>query len=197
MQENRTSGAAAAQSGMRKGKPWFGCLQAYFLYFLAYSVLGWCYEVFLEVVVYLWGFSNRGFLWGPYCPVYGFGALLLLLCLRGVMKRRLLWGRVCVTPAVVFVAIVVLTTVLELLTSYLLEWTTGGWLWDYSSYTIQFEGRICLSASLRFGVAGMLVLYVLQPLLERAVTRLGERRRAVLFAVLFGLFLLDFILRIT
>ena len=43
-------------------------LQRYFLYFLLYSVLGWIYEVFLEVVVYRWGFTNRGVLFGPYCP---------------------------------------------------------------------------------------------------------------------------------
>ena len=49
--------------------------QALFLYFMAYAVIGWIYEVFLEVVVYRWGFSNRGFLFGPYLPVYGFGAV--------------------------------------------------------------------------------------------------------------------------
>ena len=49
----------------------------YFLFFVFYSVIGWLYEVFLEVVVYRWGFSNRGVLFGPYCVIYGFGALLL------------------------------------------------------------------------------------------------------------------------
>ena len=53
--------------------------QTWFLYFWTYCVLGWCYEVFLEVVVYRWGFSNRGFLWGPYLPVYGVGALLIAI----------------------------------------------------------------------------------------------------------------------
>ena len=50
--------------------------ERYFLCFLSYSVLGWLYEVFLEVVVYRWGFSNRGVLFGPYCPIYGVGALV-------------------------------------------------------------------------------------------------------------------------
>ena len=50
----------------------------YFLFFVFYSVIGWLYEVFLEVVVYRWGFSNRGVLFGPYCVIYGFGALLLI-----------------------------------------------------------------------------------------------------------------------
>ncbi|MBR3992880.1 MAG: hypothetical protein IKI92_03340, partial [Anaerotignum sp.] len=59
-----------------------------FLCFLAYAIIGWCYEVFLEVFIYKWGFSNRGFLFGPYCPVYGFGTLLLLFCLKGVKEKR-------------------------------------------------------------------------------------------------------------
>ncbi len=170
-------------------------LQAGFLYFWVYAALGWVYEVFLEVVVYRWGFSNRGFLFGPYLPVYGVGALLILAFLRGLSRRKWCVGRVNLMPAVVFVAVVALTTVVELIASYLLEWTTGGWLWDYTRYTIQWQGRICLSASLRFGVAGMIVLYGLQPLLEKGMARLGDKRKPV-FWVLFVLFVIDCISRI-
>ena len=172
-------------------------LQDYFLYFMFYSVIGWIYEVFLEVVVYRWGFSNRGFLWGPYLPVYGVGALLILGCLGRLKSRPLRVGRVNFMPAVVFLAVVALTTVVELIASYLLEWTTGGWLWDYTRYAIQWQGRICLSASLRFGVGGMVILYLLQPLLEKGMDKLGAKRRKIVFAVLFSVFVLDWILRVT
>lgn len=165
--------------------------QTWFLYFWVYAALGWVYEVFLEVVVYRWGFSNRGFLFGPYLPVYGVGALLILLYLRPASRQTLRLGRVNVMPVVVFVGVVALTTVVELISSYLLEWMTGGWLWDYTRYRIQWQGRICLSASLRFGVGGMIVLYGLQPLLEKGVARLGAKRKNILFAVLFCLFALD------
>lgn len=47
------------------------------LYFLMYAIVGWAYEVFLEVVVYQWGYSDRGVLFGPYCPVYGVGSYRL------------------------------------------------------------------------------------------------------------------------
>ena len=170
--------------------------QTWFLYFWTYCVLGWCYEVFLEVVVYRWGFSNRGFLWGPYLPVYGVGALLILGCLGRLKNMPLRVGRVNLMPAVVFLAVVALTTVVELIASYLLEWTTGGWLWDYTRYAIQWQGRICLSASLRFGVGGMVILYGLQPLLEKGVGQLGGRRRRVVFVVLFTVFVLDCIVRV-
>ena len=170
-------------------------LQAGFLYFWVYAALGWVYEVFLEVVVYRWGFSNRGLLFGPYLPVYGVGALLILAFLRGLSRREWRVGRVNLMPVVVFVSVVVLTTVVELIASYLLEWTTGGWLWDYTRYTIQWQGRICLSASLRFGVGGMIVLYGLQPLLEKGMARLGDKRKPV-FWVLFVLFVIDCISRV-
>lgn len=76
-----------------------------FLCFFAYSALGWCYEVFLEVVVYNWGFSNRGFLFGPYCPVYGFGALLLIGLLSHLQCKKILLCRVNITPIFVLVLV--------------------------------------------------------------------------------------------
>ena len=88
-------------------------VQDYFLYFMLYSVIGWIYEVFLEVVVYRWGFSNRGALFGPYCVVYGFGAVILLLTLSGLMKKKLRLGPVPVTPVFVFLGIVLITTELS------------------------------------------------------------------------------------
>ena len=159
-----------------------------FLTFLSYAVLGWCYEVFLETAIYHWGFSNRGFLFGPYCPVYGFGALLLFACLRPLRGVR----RKAVLPPLVFAAAMLLATMVELLTSYLLEAVTGGWLWDYHSYAVQYDGRIALSPSLRFGLGGLFFCYIVQPLLQRAAAKIGEEgcRRAA--RVLFAGFLLDF-----
>lgn len=168
----------------------------YFLCFFAYSVLGWCYEVFLEVIVYRWGFSNRGFLFGPYCPVYGFGALLLIGLLGWLRRKRLTLGRVNISPILVFLSIIALTTLLELGTSYLLEAVTGSWLWDYSTYPANFQGRIALNPSFRFGVGGMIFLYVLQPLFERADRLLSDKARRYLFIVCFGIMALDFLVKV-
>ncbi len=163
-----------------------------FLVFYVYSVIGWCYEVFLEVAVYRWGFSNRGFLFGAYCPVYGFGALLLLFFLRPLQKKRLRWHGVPLSPLLVFAGTMFLTTAVELLTSYILETFTGGWLWDYHTYAVQFDGRIALNPSIRFGLGGLLIVYGIQPLLEKAAARMGETfcRNAAFF--LAALLLLDF-----
>lgn len=157
-----------------------------FLVFLAYSVFGWCYEVFLETVVYGWGFSNRGFLFGPYCPVYGFGALLLLVFLRPLQKYRVLGA------LLVFLGTMLLATSVELLTSYILEALTGGWLWDYRSYAVQYDGRIALSPSLRFGLGGLLFLYGIQPFLEKAAAKAGAGRCRKAGRVLGALVMADF-----
>lgn len=64
--------------------------QRLFLTFIYFSVIGWLYEVFLEMVIYQWGFSNRGVLFGPYTIVYGFGALILFAALKAIQKRGVL-----------------------------------------------------------------------------------------------------------
>ena len=174
-----------------KRKAIWPTLQRYFLYFLLYSVLGWIYEVFLEVVVYRWGFSNRGFLFGPYLPVYGFGALVIIFCLQPLCKKKIRLGKWNITPVLVFLGIVVLTTALELLGSYIMEATQGNWLWDYRHYAFNFQGRIALNPSVRFGIGGMVFLYLLQPLFEKLADRLPRRVLVLLSGALALLMLGD------
>lgn len=155
-------------------------MQEYFLYFMMYSIIGWIYEVFLEVVIYRWGFSNRGVLFGPYCVVYGFGALLLIFLLGRLKTKRITIGRISITPLLVFAGIVLITTVVELIASYLMEFTRGEWLWDYTRFSFNFEGRIALNPSIRFGIGGMIFLYLLQPLFSKAAEALGVRKVSII-----------------
>lgn len=123
--------------------------------------------------------------------VYGTGALLLIFYLGPLQRRPVRLGRVNLTPALVFVGVVVLTTVLELIASYIMQSITGGWLWDYTSYSFNFQGRIALNPSIRFGLGGMLFLYLLHPLFRRLSAQMPDR---VLFTVsgsLASLMLLD------
>ena len=150
-------------------------VQDYFLYFMLYSVIGWIYEVFLEVVVYRWGFSNRGALFGPYCVVYGFGAVILILTLSGLMKKKLRLGPFPVTPVLVFLGIVLITTAVELAASYIMEFTLGAWQWDYTRFAFNFQGRIALNPSIRFGIGGMVILYLLHPLAVRLTEETSPR----------------------
>lgn len=165
----------------------------YFLYFFAYSVVGWCYEVFLETVVYRWGFSNRGVLFGPYCPVYGFGMLLFLFTVYRLIKNKPAKVRILMIP-VVIVGCALIATAVELLTSYICEFFTGSWPWQtYADYRINFQARIALSPSIRFGLGGALFLYLVQPLFSRIAVRLGDKK-IPFAAVLAGLMAVDFII---
>ncbi len=175
----------------------FKRIKEYYLYFMMYAIIGWCYEVFLEVVVYQWGFSNRGFLFGSYCPIYGFGALAFILCFNKLMKKKdPSWLRF-VKPLLIFTGCMLVATTIELLASYLMEALTGSWPWQtYADYAVNFQARIALSPSVRFGLGGMLFLYVIQPLFERVVGALNSKGVNLAFYTLLGIFTFDLIVKL-
>ena len=90
-------------------------IEKHFIYFVLYAIFGWLYEVFLEVVVYKWGFSNRGVLFGPYCPVYGFGALAFIFTVYPIIKNKKGWKKWLWVP-VVFLLCMLIATTIELVT---------------------------------------------------------------------------------
>ena len=162
-----------------------------FIYFMIYSVIGWIYEVFLEVVVYKWGFTNRGVLFGPYCPVYGFGAIVFILLIYNHIKDLKSTKRVISIP-IVFVLCMIIATIIELVTSYILEYTIGSWPWQtYVDYAINFQGRIALSPSIRFGIGGVIFLYLIQPLLEIFTKKLGNKKTNILSIILLIIIIID------
>lgn len=175
-------------------KSQFRIFQESVLYFFLYSVIGWCYEVFLEVVVYRWGFSNRGSLLGPYCVVYGFGALLLLFSLERLKEKKIYMGKINVTPAAVFFGIIFIATLVELIASYMMEFTRGKWTWDYTRFAFNFQGRIAPNPSIRFGVGGMVFLYIVQPLFYRAADSMGERMLGIVTGVIAALLVVDIVI---
>ncbi len=145
------------------------------LFFWIYAVIGWIYEVTLETVIYRWGFSNRGVLFGPWLPVYGFGATVFLLLWYRLIKGKTLKKKLLMIPAI-FLLTMATATLIELITSYLCEWTIGSWPWQtYADYAINFQARIALSPSIRFGIGGVIFLYVIQPLLDRLAARMKDK----------------------
>jgi len=161
------------------------------IYFALYSVFGWAYEVILEVFVYRWGYSDRGVLFGPYCPVYGFGALLFIIIVYPLIKNRPCKDRLKYMP-LVFLFSMLIATALELGTSYLLERIIGYWPWQtYADYRFNFQARIALSPSVRFGIGGVLFLYILQPLFEKLTGAMPERVLKRTGLILFIIFAAD------
>ena len=168
-------------------------IKKYFLFFLMYAIIGCIYEVFLEVVVYRWGYSDRGVLTGPYCPVYGVGALLFIFLIYHLIKDKPLKRKLIMIP-VVFVLCALSATILELITSYICELVMGSWPWQtYTDYKYNFQGRIALSPSLRFGLGGVLFLYLLQPLFEKLVKKLKRKKLNIVFNIAVTIFTIDLI----
>ena len=166
------------------------------LCFIIFSVIGWCYEVAILYFELHQGFVNRGFLYGPWLPIYGFGGVFILLIFEKIREKKLAIGKISFTPLVCFLLICLLTTVLELGGSYLVEHFVGHTLWDYRGmgYGPTFQGRIALRSSLQFGVIGMVTLYGIEPLMKMMATAVKRKCRIlywVIFVILVGLFLID------
>ena len=170
-------------------------IEKHFIYFMMYAIIGWIYEVFLEVVVYRWGFSNRGVLFGPYCPVYGFGALAFIFTIYPLIKNKKGWKKYAFIP-LVFLGCMAIATLIELVTSYICEAAMGSWPWQTyaTSYPgTNFQGRIALSPSIRFGLGGTVFLYVLQPLFEKLTDKLGEKKVNIISICLACILVVDMI----
>lgn len=148
-----------------------------FIWFILYSIMGWVYEtVYCSVKELKW--DNRGILMGPYCPIYGVGAVLDVLLCGGLENG---WA--------VFFACMAGSAVLEYATSYGMERMFHAVWWDYSHLPLNLHGRICLPCSLGFGAAGVLVLYGLHPYMERLTSwmpRNLQELAALLFMAVFA-----------
>lgn len=135
--------------------------------FLVFSVCGWLYEViWCGIIDENIGFVNRGFLFGPWLPIYGFGMLFILFISR---KTGITQGLKLFLLATV---VVVLT---ELAGSYFMELATGSWLWDYTADFANFEGRIALKPDLYLGALGYVGVRHLYPQVVRIQDRFGPK----------------------
>lgn len=124
----------------------------YFLYLFIYSVIGWmCEVVYCRIIQKKW--INRGFLSGPYCPIYGFGALFIILLLTPFIQN----------PLYIFLLSMLITTTLEYITSFLMEKIFNAKWWDYSEEPFNINGRICLSTAIPFGILGVTLMYFVHP----------------------------------
>ena len=120
--------------------------------FFIYAFLGWCTEVSYAALV-TGKFVNRGFLNGPVCPIYGFGVVIVLSCLTPLADNLL----------ILFLGSVLLTSVLEWLTGFVLEKLFHQRWWDYSDEPFNLSGYICLRFSIAWGFACMFVVTLLHP----------------------------------
>ena len=126
-------------------------IKLYFILYIIYSFIGWVIEV-IATSKDNKGFVNRGFLIGPYCPIYGTCALLMILILPNQENIFLL-----------FLMSLLICSISEYLTSYVMEKLFKARWWDYSSRRFNLNGRICLKISLGFGLLGVILVRYVNP----------------------------------
>jgi len=149
--------------------------------FFIMAFVGWVWEVSLHLISD-GVFVNRGVLHGPWLPIYGTGSIIILLLLNKLRK----W------PALEFISAIVVCGCVEYFTAYYLEMTHNGqkW-WDYSGYFLNLDGRICAEGLLAFGLGGMLIVYVLAPVIDNLLKRIPHKILIPICLVLLVLYCWD------
>lgn len=160
--------------------------QIYFLLFISYSILGWIMEVILTCIKSK-KFVNRGFLIGPYCPIYGWGALLITILLRKYTSDIV----------ALFALGMILCAILEYFTSYLLEKIFKARWWDYSTKKFNINGRICLNTMIPFGLLGVIMMRIINPTFLSIYNSISPKNLSIIVIIILVIYLIDNIISIS
>lgn len=136
-----------------------------FAYFIIYSVLGYIIETLFGVARYGMLESRKSFLYGPFCAIYGIGAIIMVLSLQHFKKNHTtLFVGGCIVGSI---------------TEYIVSWAGETFLhlkwWDYSSRPFNINGRICLLYSFFWGALGLLLMISLNPKVDRLINTIKEK----------------------
>ncbi|MCC0763377.1 hypothetical protein IR151_10215 [Clostridioides sp. ES-S-0006-03] len=156
-----------------------------FLYFVIYSFIGWCCETTYCSVLQK-QFVNRGFLNGPFCPIYGFGALAIVATLTPFVHNIPL----------LFVFSIIITSIMEYFTSFVLEKIFNMKWWDYSNHKFNIHGRVCLENSLMFGVLSLIVMLIIHPIVVDFIDYIPKNILFILGISIEIYFVLDLIITV-
>ncbi len=150
------------------------------IYFVIYSFCGWLHELWYDGVFHH-KLHLRGFLSLPILPIYGFSSVAIIIAVRPYSTN----------PFLVFIAAAVVVTVLEYVTSVLLEKVFHISLWNYNDMPLNLHGRVSLFTSLGFGILGLLLCYVLQPALLSFLSGVSSHTVSIIGIVLFSVVAFD------
>lgn len=135
----------------------------YLLYFFIYSIIGWIIEV-VNCSILNRKFTMRGFLIGPYCPIYGFGAIFMILLLEKYSGDLL----------VLFVIGSFIACFIEYIGSFILEKIFNIRWWDYSNKKFNLNGRISLETGFLFGILSIILINYIHPLIDTYLLKLSS-----------------------
>lgn len=155
----------------------------YFLLFMIYSFFGWVMEM-IVCSIYDKKVVNRGFLIGPYCPIYGCGCILIISLL---FKYRS-------DPITLVIMAILICVLLEYFTSYIMEKLFKARWWDYSNKRFNINGRICLETLVAFGALALLLTYIINPFFVGIIDGFSNVLLIVLAMILLVIFIVDMII---
>ena len=155
------------------------------MYFITYSFLGWVMESIFRSICER-KLINTGFLIGPFCPIYGVGAIIMLLFLKNFSNNILL----------LFVVSIIVLTIWEYLVGVLLEKLFHTKYWDYSNNKFNFQGRICLMNSLFWGILGVVFVKFIHSMIENLISKIDIRILAFVYSIIAIVMIVDMIVSI-
>ena len=148
--------------------------------FFIFCFMGWFWEVIFHFIE-KGEFVNRGVMHGPWLPIYGSGCVMILVLLNKLRKN----------PIIEFISAVVLCGIVEYFTSVFLEYQYGKLWWDYSGYFLNINGRVCAEGLLVFGIGGIIVVYIVAPLLDNLLRKIPLKISITICVVLVLAFTAD------
>ena len=163
--------------------------------FIVYCFIGWVYEVIWEFAIGN-GFVNRGFLYGPYLPIYGFGVLILLFLLHKLIDKKIKIGKINITPILVFLAILIIVSVIEYIASVGMELLFHKRWWDYSYDKFNLNGRISLRNSSLLAIGAFALIYLVQPILNKVFGKQSKQTLKTASIIIIAVTSLDFVITI-
>ena len=154
----------------------------FFLVFMIYSFLGYICEIICSSIKQK-KLVNRGFLCGPYCPIYGVGSLFILFILKSFKED----------PVLVFILGAIITSAIEYFTSFILEKIFHNKWWDYSNEKFNIHGRIFLQNTLLFGLGTLVIIYPGDKIITNLLSYLSPSVINIVAIILLFVFIIDFI----
>ena len=155
------------------------------IYFIIYSFLGWTLESIVRTICER-KIINTGFLIGPFCPIYGFGAIIMILFLNRFENNIIL---------LFFISFIVLS-IWEYIVGVLLEKLFKTKYWDYSKNKFNYKGRVCLTNSLAWGILGVLFIKYIHPFIQNLIGYVDYIYVAIIASVIALILLIDAIISI-
>lgn len=151
-------------------------------YFIIYSFLGWVMESLFRSICER-KIINTGFLQGPFCPIYGFGSVIMFIFL-GELKDN---------PIILFLVAIIVLTIWEYIGGVILEKLFHTKYWDYSNHKFNFQGRICLTNSIYWGILGVIFIEFIHPFMQKMISNIDKGLLKYIICILAIALLIDMI----